>query len=97
MTTVAILGASGYTALELIEDSAAASAGADHGLTTRQEGSPPVHAIHQSLYGRLTVPVETLTPEQVGQAGGGCASAACRMWPAWAVPSLLAGGAKSST
>jgi N-acetyl-gamma-glutamyl-phosphate reductase len=65
MVDVAILGATGYTALELAKILLRHPQARITALTTRQDGAPPVHTIHQSLYGRLQVPCEDLTPAQV--------------------------------
>jgi N-acetyl-gamma-glutamyl-phosphate reductase len=94
MTTVAILGATGYTALELIKILLRHPQVQITALTTRQEGSPPVHTIHQSLYGRLKVPVEDLSPEQVAKRAEIVFCCLPHMASMEAVPSLLAGGAK---
>jgi N-acetyl-gamma-glutamyl-phosphate reductase len=64
MVRVAILGATGYTALELIKILLRHPEVTITALTTRQEGSPPVHAIHQSLNGRLQLKCEDLSPAQ---------------------------------
>jgi N-acetyl-gamma-glutamyl-phosphate reductase len=64
---VGILGATGYTALELIK-LLLRHPGADiTALTSRQEGKPPVSTIHPSLTGRLDLPLEDLSPQQVAE------------------------------
>jgi N-acetyl-gamma-glutamyl-phosphate reductase len=65
MVKVAIVGASGYTALELIKLLLNHPQVEIAALTTRQEGSPPIEAVHPSLAGRLNLPCENLTPAQV--------------------------------
>ena len=53
MIRVAILGATGYTALELIKILLNHPQVNITAVTSRQEGSPPIHTVHQSLAGRL--------------------------------------------
>ena len=65
MVKVAIVGASGYTALELIKLLLNHPQVEIAALTTRQEGSPSIAAIHPSLAGRLDLPCENLTPAQI--------------------------------
>jgi N-acetyl-gamma-glutamyl-phosphate reductase len=65
MVKTAILGATGYTALELIRILLRHPQAQIVALSTRQEGSPPVHAIHQSLFGRLNVACEDLSAADV--------------------------------
>ncbi len=66
MTRVAILGSTGYTALELLKILA------DHpevqvvAATTRQEGSPKLTDIHPGLAGRFDLTCQNLTAEEVG-------------------------------
>jgi N-acetyl-gamma-glutamyl-phosphate reductase len=62
---VAILGATGYTALELIKLLLRHPNVEITALTSRQEGNPPVGAVHPSLVGRLDLCLEDLSPEQV--------------------------------
>ncbi|MBP89520.1 MAG: N-acetyl-gamma-glutamyl-phosphate reductase [Planctomycetaceae bacterium] len=65
MVRVGILGATGYTALELMKlllrhpDVEIAT------LTSRQEGNPHVSAIHPQLTGRLDLQLEDIAPETV--------------------------------
>jgi len=65
MTRVAILGATGYTALELIRILLRNPDVSITAATTRQDGSPPIHSIHPSLTGRLNLNCEDLSPEQI--------------------------------
>src|SRR5258708_946797 len=67
MVNVAILGATGYTALELIKILLRNPQVKIAALTTRQDGTPPIHTIHPSLYGRLDAVCEDLAPAQVCQ------------------------------
>lgn len=65
MVNVAILGATGYTALELIKILLRNPQVKITALTTRQEGAPRIHTIHPSLCGRLDVACEDLSPAEV--------------------------------
>lgn len=65
MIRVAILGATGYTALELIKILLRNPQVQITAVTSRQEGNPPLHTIHQSLAGRTNLRCEDLTPAQV--------------------------------
>ncbi len=94
MTRVAILGASGYTALELIRILL------DHpevqitALTSRQEGSPHIQSVHPSLYGRLDVNCEDLAAAAIAERADvvfGCLPHGASMA---AVPELLNLGCK---
>ena len=67
MVKAAILGATGYTALELIKILLRNPQVEITALTTRQEGSPPIHSIHQSLTGRLDVRCEDLSADQIAE------------------------------
>jgi N-acetyl-gamma-glutamyl-phosphate reductase len=67
MVRVAILGATGYTALELIKLLLRHPEAKITALTSRQEGRPHVSTIHPSLTGRLDLPLEDLGPEAVAQ------------------------------
>src|SRR5512143_3232748 len=65
MTRVAILGATGYTALELIRLLLRHPHAEIVAVTSRQEGQPHVAAIHPSLSGRLDLRLEDLSPAEV--------------------------------
>lgn len=65
MVRVGILGATGYTALELMKILLRHPHVDITTLTSRQEGSPHVSAIHPQLTGRLDVSLEDLAPETV--------------------------------
>lgn len=67
MIDVAILGATGYTALELIRILLRHPEVRITALTSRQEGSPAIHSVHPSLHGRLELNCENLTPAQTAQ------------------------------
>lgn len=93
-TRVAILGATGYTALELIRillDHPQATVTA---LTSRQEGAPHIHAVHPSLYGRLDVRCEDLDAAAIAERADvvfGCLPHGASMA---AVPELLERGCR---
>jgi len=65
MTRIAILGATGYTALELVKILLRHPEVQITALTSRQEGNPPVATIHPSLSGRLDLCLENLGPTEV--------------------------------
>jgi N-acetyl-gamma-glutamyl-phosphate reductase len=65
MTRIAILGATGYTSLELIKLLLRHPQAEIVTLTSRQEGSPPVAMIHPALHGRLELSLENLGPTEV--------------------------------
>ena len=65
MVRVGILGATGYTALELIKILLRHDEVEIVALTSRQEGNPHVAAIHPQLAGRLDMQLEDLEPSQV--------------------------------
>ena len=65
MIRVGILGATGYTALELIKLLLRHPAVQIKTLTSRQQGQPAVAAVHPSLTGRLDLTLEDLGPQEV--------------------------------
>ncbi len=65
MTRIAILGAAGYTALELIKILLRHPEVDIVALADRLEGQPHVAAVHPSLTGRLDLCLETLTPAEL--------------------------------
>lgn len=67
MIRVAILGASGYSALELIRILLRHPEATITALTTRQTDSPLVFDVHPSLVGRLNLRLENLSPQQVAE------------------------------
>ncbi len=62
MTRVAILGATGYSALELIKILLRHPGAEITAATSRQEGSPPLASVHPSLTGRIALNLEDLGP-----------------------------------
>src|SRR3954471_1718078 len=65
MTRVAILGATGYSALELIKLLLRHPEVEIAAVTSRQEGNPHVAMVHPSLAGRLNLQLEDLSPAEV--------------------------------
>ena len=65
MTRIAILGATGYTALELMKILLRHPEAEIVAATSRQEGQPPVGMIHPSLHGRIDLRLEDLSPAEV--------------------------------
>ena len=65
MIRVGILGATGYTALELMKILLRHPQANITTLTSRQEGRPHLSAVHPQLTGRLDLHLEDLTPEVV--------------------------------
>ena len=65
MTRVAILGASGYTALELVKILLRHPEAEICLATTRQQEGVPLSAVHPSLAGQIDLAVEHLTPEKI--------------------------------
>ena len=94
MIKVAILGATGYTALESIKHLLRHPDVEIVAVTSRQEGNTPVSSVHPSLVARLDLPLEDLKPKEIAQRADvvfcclpHCASASV-------VPTLLDAGAK---
>jgi len=65
MIRIAILGAPGYTAVELIKILLRHDEAEIVALTSRQEGNPPIASIHPSLHSRLNLAMENLGPSEV--------------------------------
>ena len=72
MTRVAIAGATGYNALDLIRILLRNPKVQITAATTRQEGAPPIASIHPSLTGRLDLSCEDLTPEPIAERADFC-------------------------
>ncbi len=67
MTKVAILGATGYSALELIKILLRHPHAQITVATSRQEGNPQIGSVHPSLVGRLDLRCEDLGPAEVAK------------------------------
>ncbi|NLX55099.1 MAG: N-acetyl-gamma-glutamyl-phosphate reductase [Planctomycetaceae bacterium] len=65
MIRIGVLGATGYTAVELIKILLRHPEVEIAVLTSRQEGNPHVAAVHPQLAGRLDMRLENLEPSQV--------------------------------
>lgn len=65
MVKVGILGATGYTALELMKILLRHPQAEIGVVTSRQEGRSPISSIHPQLTRRLDLPLEDLAPEEV--------------------------------
>lgn len=94
MVRVAILGATGYTALELIKILLRNPQVEITAVTSRQEGSPPLHTVHPSLTGRTNLRCEDLTAAQICERAQVVFCCLPHVASMAVVPDLLAGGAK---
>jgi N-acetyl-gamma-glutamyl-phosphate reductase len=65
MIDVAILGAIGYTAVELIKLLLRHPQARITAVTSRQEGKPAISTVHPSLVGRIDLPLEDLSPKEI--------------------------------
>jgi N-acetyl-gamma-glutamyl-phosphate reductase len=65
MTRIAILGATGYTAVELIKLLLRHPEADMVAATSRQEGNPPIAMVHPCLHRRVDLNLEDLTPQEV--------------------------------
>ena len=93
MINVAILGASGYTGLELMKILLRHPEVTITATTSRQEGRSPVASVHPSLVGRIDLPLEDLSPEEVGQRADCVFSCLPHCASAEILPQVLATGA----
>jgi N-acetyl-gamma-glutamyl-phosphate reductase len=93
MTTVAILGATGYTAIELIKILLRHPQAKITALTSREE-TRPISAVHQSLAGRLDLPLENLSPKELAKRAESVFCCLPHTASASIVPELLQHGAK---
>jgi N-acetyl-gamma-glutamyl-phosphate reductase len=73
MTKIAILGGSGYTAVELIKILLRHPAVQIEAVASRQEGTPTVAELHPSLAGRVTLRCEPFNADSLVARGVGCA------------------------
>ncbi len=94
MVKVAILGATGYAALELIKILLNHPEAEITALATRQEGSPHVQAIHPSLHGRLDLTCDNLSAEGICERADVAFCALPHKASMDVIPHLLAGGCK---
>jgi N-acetyl-gamma-glutamyl-phosphate reductase len=91
MIRVAILGATGYSALELIKILLRHPNVEITAVTSRQEGNPPLAMVHPSLAGRLELRLEDLAPEAVAARADCVFGCLPHGVTAQVVPQLLAG------
>lgn len=94
MVTVGILGATGYTALELLKILVNHPEVKVTAVTSRQEGSPPISTVHPSLSGRLDIRCEDLKPAQVAERAEYVFCALPHAASMAVVPEYLAAGCK---
>jgi N-acetyl-gamma-glutamyl-phosphate reductase len=94
MVRVAILGATGYTALELIKILLRQPEARITALTSRQEGNKHISAIHPSLAGRLDLRLEELAPAEIAKRADCVFSCLPHGVSADIVPELLAAGTR---
>jgi N-acetyl-gamma-glutamyl-phosphate reductase len=94
MTRIAILGATGYTALELMKILLRHPGAEIVAVTSRQEGQPPVAMIHPSLHGRLDLRLEDLTAAEVSARAECVFSCLPHGASATVIPLLLDAGAR---
>jgi N-acetyl-gamma-glutamyl-phosphate reductase len=72
MTKIAILGGSGYTALELIKILLRHPQAQIVAVTSRQEGTPHVAEVHPSLTGRIDLRLTPFDPDKLAAQGVEC-------------------------
>jgi N-acetyl-gamma-glutamyl-phosphate reductase len=72
MTKIAILGGSGYTALELIKILLRHPHAEIAAITSRQEGTPHVAEVHPSLTGRIDLRLTPFDPDKLAALGVEC-------------------------
>jgi len=94
MVDVAIIGATGYTALELIRILLAHPEARITVLTSRQEGAPNIQAVHPSLYGRLDLCCEDLSPSEIAERAEFAFCALPHGASMAAIPEILSGGCR---
>src|SRR5690348_9876468 len=94
MIRVAILGATGYTALELIKILLRHPDVEIAALTSRAEGSPHVASVHPQLAGRLDLRMEDLEPAAVAARAQCVFSCLPHGVTAAIVPQLVGAGAR---
>lgn len=94
MTKVAIMGASGYAALELIKILLRNPEVEIVALTSRQTDAPHITEIHPCLEGRLDLPCEALTPAQISERADFAFCALPHVASMEVIPDLLADGCR---
>lgn len=94
MTRVAVLGATGYTALELIKLLLRHPEVEITTVTSRQEGNPHIASVHPSLTGRIDLALEDLGAIAVASRAECVFSCLPHGASATVIPHLLAAGAR---
>ncbi len=94
MVNVAILGATGYTAVELTTILLRHPHAKITAVTSRQEEATSIQSVHPSLYGRLDLNCENLSPEQIAERATCAFCALPHTASMEIVPKLLALGVK---
>ncbi len=94
MVRVAILGATGYTALELIKILLRHPQVEITTLTSRSEGNPLVASIHPQLTGRIALALEDLGPVAVADRADCAFCCLPHGAAATVIPQLLAAGTR---
>ena len=94
MVKVAVLGATGYTALELLKILLRHPEVEIVAVTSRQDGNPPISSVHPSLVSRLELALEDLSPEEVGKRADCVFGCLPHCASAEILPRVLAAGAK---
>ena len=94
MVDVAVYGATGYTALELLRILARHSHARVTAITSRQDAGKPLHVVHQSLSGRFDLSFEELTPAELASRAEVVFCCVPHGASMAAVPDLLSNGAK---
>jgi len=93
-TTVAIVGATGYTALELLKILARHPYVEVAVLTSRQEGEPPLNEVHPSLTGLFDLRCENIAPRAAAERADCVFSCLPHGVTNRSIPEMLAAGAK---
>jgi len=93
-TRVAVQGATGYSALELLKILVRHPHVEIVAVTSRREGNPPLSSVHPSLNGRINLKLEDLTAAEVARRAECIFSCLPHGVTAEQVPHMLAGGAK---
>lgn len=94
MVDVAVYGATGYTALELLRILTRHPHARVTAITSRQDAGKPLHAVHQGLFGRLNVSFEDLSPAELASRAEVVFCCVPHGASMAAVPELLSNGAK---
>src|SRR4029079_19398030 len=92
MIRVAIIGATGYTALELIKILLRHPEVEITALTSRSEGNPHVASVHPQLAGRMDLNMGDLAPNEIAARADFAFSCLPHGVTSWLVPKLLDAG-----